>query len=407
MASTSNSSSGHSSALNGTSTKTLAISTRSNSLSEEQNEILNKLRSDIIEEGHLKIDDSFSTDDETLIRFLKARKFNLNLTKRMITQCLQWRNQVEGVGIDHLYREIDPFDYPKRYEVFKYWPMYYHRIDKLGRPISIQRFGALDLNKLYEVIDKETHFKTLIVNCEALTREVLPACSHLRAQNQRQRRQDSSSSENDPATNNNCSSSLIDNGSETKRDSSQNVDVSGAFCIVDLKGFSLGQFWHIKGIARTCISISQDYYPETMGYLALINVPRSFTAILKAIQPWLSPETFSKIKVMGEDYQSTLLEHIDENNLPNYLGGKCNCDESEPWRCESGNQSVLEQSPWLKGRDWKNQSWKSFSSGTSDDRDLQRIPGSNGDSDRAERKGETNGDSGKKSGDEAGEPGGV
>lgn len=65
-------------------------------------------------------------------RFLRARKFNLVQAKRMITQCLSWRHQVEGVGIDDLYREVDPFDIPQKEHVFKYWPMYYHRVCPLA-----------------------------------------------------------------------------------------------------------------------------------------------------------------------------------------------------------------------------------------------------------------------------------
>ncbi|KAA1080850.1 hypothetical protein PGT21_023735 [Puccinia graminis f. sp. tritici] len=214
----------------------------------------------------------------------------------------------------------------------------------LGRPVNIQMFGSLDLSKLYSVIDKQSHFKVLVANCEALTREILPACSH---RNQMINLQNSSQSDHDHHSQANSSSSH----------SSASPKITNAFCIVDLKGFTLTQFWQIKNIARTCFSISQDYYPETMGYLAIINAPKSFATIFKAVTPWLSKETISKINILGEDYKATLLEHIDDGNLPSFLGEKCQCDNQ--FSC-SKNDANFDRSPWLKERNWKSQSWKKF-----------------------------------------------
>jgi hypothetical protein len=43
-------------------------------------------------------------------RFLRARKFNLKDSKNMFMECQEWRRTVEGIGIDELYRTMDPFD---------------------------------------------------------------------------------------------------------------------------------------------------------------------------------------------------------------------------------------------------------------------------------------------------------
>ncbi|OAV99296.1 hypothetical protein, variant [Puccinia triticina 1-1 BBBD Race 1] len=317
-------------------------------LTPNQVEILKAFRAELEGEGHLKPTETLGTDDETLIRFLRARKFDLQASKRMITQCLQWRHQFEGIGIDGLYAELDPFDFPDRDQVFKYWPIYFHGIDKLGRPVNIQMFGSLDLNKLYSVIDKQSHFKVLVANCEALTREILPACSY---RNQMIKLKNSSESDHPSQANSNSTSS------SSSHSTTSTTKITNAFCIVDLKGFTLTQFWQIKNIARICFSISQDYYPETMGYLAIINAPKSFATIFKAVTPWLSKETISKINILGEDYQSTLLEHIDEENLPSFLGGTCQCNNQ--FSC-SQNDKKFDRSPWLKERNWKNQSWRKF-----------------------------------------------
>ena len=38
---------------------------------------------------------------------------------------------------------------------------------------------------------------------------------------------------------------------------------------------------------------------------------------------FLDPKTRAKITIKGGDYLPTLLEMVDEENLPTFLGGKC------------------------------------------------------------------------------------
>jgi len=95
-------------------------------------------------------------DDHTLTRFLKARGYNASQAKQMIIDCIHWRRTVEDVGIEELYRLIDPFDvrsaplplgnpfsttsltslalssfptqFPGREGVFGSWPMGFHKV---------------------------------------------------------------------------------------------------------------------------------------------------------------------------------------------------------------------------------------------------------------------------------------
>lgn len=62
----------------------------------------------------------------------------------MFADCQRWRKTVEGVGIDKLYADMDPFDvgelllfaiallmspeYPEREAVFECWPMWFHKV---------------------------------------------------------------------------------------------------------------------------------------------------------------------------------------------------------------------------------------------------------------------------------------
>ncbi|KAL0069762.1 hypothetical protein AAF712_003031 [Marasmius tenuissimus] len=93
-----------------------------------QEEKLAIFRKELFDEGILKEGDSIGTDDETLKRFLRARKYDLVQAKKMFRDAQHWRQTVEGVGIDELYKQIDPFDYPERKDVFECWPMWFHKV---------------------------------------------------------------------------------------------------------------------------------------------------------------------------------------------------------------------------------------------------------------------------------------
>ncbi|KZP33543.1 CRAL/TRIO domain-containing protein [Athelia psychrophila] len=251
----------------------------------DQDEILAQFRAVLTEEGLLHDGDSIGTDDSTLKRFLRARKYNLRDSKKMWKDCQHWRSTVEGVGVDQLYRTLDPFDYPERDKVFKSWPMWFHKTDKTGRPLNVHFFGGMNMPELYKHVSPERHWQTVVVNCESLTREILPAAS---------------------------------------RAAGRTVDT--CFVIVDLKGFSLSQFWQMKALARDSFQMSQDFFPETMGQLAIVNAPASFTFIWGIMKPWLSKETVAKIDIMGADYREVLLGLVDEESLPASLGGACKCE---------------------------------------------------------------------------------
>lgn len=108
-------------------------------------------------------------------------------------------------------------------------------------------------------------------------------------------------------------------------------------------GDSLSQFWGMKSLVRSSFQISQDYYPETMGRLLVINAPSSFTAIWTVVKPWLAKETVQKIDILGKNYQEVLLDVVGEENLPVAFGGKCVCEGEGG--CERGNEG-----PWLDER---------------------------------------------------------
>ena len=107
---------------------------------------------------------------------------------------------------------------------------------QLGRPIHIQSFGAISAKRLYQQITPQEHWRTVLVNIEALLVEVLPAASAAAGRPIRQ-----------------------------------------TLVIVDLKGFGFSQFWAFKSIARRFFDVSQNYFPET--YAIPVLPPNSLTLV--------------------------------------------------------------------------------------------------------------------------------
>lgn len=80
-----------------------------------------------------------------------------------------------------------------------------------------------------------------------------------------------------------------------------------------------------------------------MGQLAVINAPYGFATIWGIAKGWLAKETQEKVHIFGSDYQSFLLEHVDAENLPETLGGKCTC-------IDEGGCHMSNTGPWMIDR---------------------------------------------------------
>jgi hypothetical protein len=66
----------------------------------------------------------------------------------------------------------------------------------------------------------------------------------------------------------------------------------------------------------------------------IINSPMLFSGIWACVKPWLDDKTKAKISIHGSSFKKELLEVIDEDVLPDFLGGKCECDLGRnigPW----------------------------------------------------------------------------
>ncbi|XP_071729390.1 sec14 cytosolic factor-like [Rutidosis leptorrhynchoides] len=91
--------------------------------------------------------------------------------------------------------------------------------------------------------------------------------------------------------------------------------------IADVQGWGYSNS-DIRGYLAA-LSILQDYYPERLGKMFVVNVPYLFMAAWKMIYPFIDEKTKKKIIFVEKKHMtSTLQNDIDESQLPEIYGGK-------------------------------------------------------------------------------------
>ncbi|KIM79486.1 hypothetical protein PILCRDRAFT_823390 [Piloderma croceum F 1598] len=262
---------------------------------------LEKFKKELQDEGHFVPE---RMDDATLLRFLRARKFDLAKAKIMLISAEQWRKDEK---VDEIAKG---FDFPEKAAIDEFYPQYYHKCDKDGRPIYIESLAHLDIDKMNKTFGEERLREVLprrfIYEYEKFLNERLPACSK-----------------------------AVGHPVET------------SCTILDLGGVALTSYPKVSKYVMDAASIGQNRYPECMGKFYIINAPSVFTWIWYGIKRFLDEVTVSKIAILSPtEYQEKLKEQIPVENLPVEYGGTCKCEggcsssDAGPWNPPTGKNAL-------------------------------------------------------------------
>uniref|UniRef100_A0A0V0IL84 Putative phosphatidylinositol/phosphatidylcholine transfer protein SFH3-like n=1 Tax=Solanum chacoense TaxID=4108 RepID=A0A0V0IL84_SOLCH len=110
--------------------------------------------------------------------------------------------------------------------------------------------------------------------------------------------------------------------------------------ILDVQGVGLKNFNKSARELLQCLQgVDGNNYPESLCRMYIINAGSGFRLLWNSVKSFLDPKTTAKINVLGNKYQSKLLEIIDASELPEFLGGTCTCEDK-------GGCILSDKGPW-------------------------------------------------------------
>ncbi|GKV17433.1 hypothetical protein SLEP1_g27945 [Rubroshorea leprosula] len=202
---------------------------------------------------------SKEVDDLTIRRFLRARDLDIEKASAMFLKYLKWRRMFVPNG------SISASEVPNEIAQNK---MFLHGRDKKGRPITVV-LGARHFQNKGGV---EEFKRFLVYGLDKICARMPP-------------------------------------GQEK-------------FVVIgDLEGWGYANS-DVHGY-MAALSIVQDYYPERLEKLFIVHAPYLFMTVWKIVYPFIDNKTKKKIVfVENKKLKSTLLEEIDESQLPVIYGGQ-------------------------------------------------------------------------------------
>ncbi|EGO59634.1 hypothetical protein NEUTE1DRAFT_145598 [Neurospora tetrasperma FGSC 2508] len=265
-------------------------------LKPEEQEALKSFKTNLAEKGYYKPGPPASHDDQTLLRYLRARRWNVVDAFKQFKETEDWR---KANDLNVLYDTIDLEAYEASRRLYPQWtgrrdrrgiPLYLFEIRHLDSKTVSAYEKAAETNPSKAVTDGQTSPKLLRLFAlyENLTRFAQPLCTEL-----------------------------------PDRPHATTTPITLSTNIVDVSGVSLRQFWNLKSHMQAASQLATAHYPETLDRIFIIGAPYFFSTVWGWIKRWFDPITVSKIFILGpSEVKATLEEFIDPKNIPKQYGGE-------------------------------------------------------------------------------------
>ena len=216
----------------------------SNLTADQKSDALKKLRSTIDERWATTLNAAQLAwlNDKCLLRYLRARKFNVEKALEMLKNTMNWRTANAPAAITH--KDV--------LNIAKHNSNYLHMTDDKGLPICYMRFdrdpaGFTDKDKLQYI------------------KFTLEEASRIMKYNE-----------------------------------DRFPGVETIIYIIDLKGFSLTAPGANREIAAKWGDMLQNHYPERLGKAYLVNYPTIFSVFWAAVKLFIDSVTASKVKFVSQ-----------------------------------------------------------------------------------------------------------
>ncbi|CAM5099761.1 unnamed protein product [Natator depressus] len=219
-------------------------------------------------------------DDYFLLRWLRARCFDLQKSEAMVRKYLEVRKHMDADNI---------INWHPPEVIQKYMSGGMCGYDQDGCPIWYEIIGPLDAKGILLSASKQDLLKNKYRDCEMLLQE--------------------------------CN----------KQTQKLGKRVETVMMIYDCEGLGLKHLWKPAVEAYgELLSMFEENYPETLKRLFVIKAPKLFPVAYNLIKHFLSEDTRKKIVVLGANWKEVLQKYIAPEEIPVVYGGTLRDPDQNP-----------------------------------------------------------------------------
>ena len=113
-------------------------------------------------------------------------------------------------------------------------------------------------------------------------------------------------------------------------------DIQKCIVVNDMSHVSISLDMESIRYIRQILDIDQNYFPERLHKLIIINCPWYFPALYAIFKPFIDARTSEKFMILGKDFLPSVLEHIDADQIPVEYGGTMQVSWDMNWDESTG-----------------------------------------------------------------------